>query len=144
MLGRFMPVSLVKKRKYWSLLFCSSDYFDVVCFVESVYPDNLTLEIMMGHPEGNIIQLTISSILSFDLALQKFDRLCIDDEHKYSAKDKRLLLQYMMDRYANIRGTYFVTFLSGKRGASTTETQVILLHWDQTAQLLAETWTAHS
>jgi hypothetical protein len=126
-LEKFMPVSLVQKRNHRSLLFCSPDYFNFICFVESVYLDNLTLEMLMGHPEGNIIQVIKSSILGSDLALQKFDRLCIDDEHQYSAEEKRLLLQYVMDRYANMRGTYFVKFLSGTRGASTTETQVASL-----------------
>ena len=46
------------------------------------------------------------------MALQKFERLCINDEHKYLAEDKRLLLQYVMDCYANIRGTYSVEFLN--------------------------------
>ena len=32
-----------------------------------------------------------------------------------------------MDRYVNMRGTYFVKFLSGTQGASTTDTQVALL-----------------
>ena len=101
-----MPVSLVQKRNARSLLFCSAEYFGFICFVESVYLDNLTLEMMMGHPEGNIIQVIKSYILGSDVALRKFDDLCIDDENQYSTEEKRLLLKYIMDHYANTRGTY--------------------------------------
>ena len=45
-----LPVSLVQKRNHRSLFFCSAKYFAFICFIESVYFDNLTLEMMMGHP----------------------------------------------------------------------------------------------
>ena len=32
-----------------------------------------------------------------------------------------------MDRYANMRGTYFVKYLSGTRGAGATDVQVVSL-----------------
>jgi hypothetical protein len=123
-----LPVSLVLKRTNRSLLFCSPEYFKFICFVESVYLDNLTLEMLVGHPEGNIIQVIKSFILGSDIALKKINDLCSsDDENVYSTEEKMLILKYIMDRYANMRGTYFVKFLSGTRKASATDTQVASL-----------------
>jgi hypothetical protein len=101
-LEQLVAVSLVQKRTHRSLLFCSPDYFNFIYFVELVYLDNLTLELLIRHPKSNVILVIKSSILGFGLALQKFYRLCINNEHQYLAEDKRLLLQYVMDRYANM------------------------------------------
>ena len=70
-----LPVSLVKKRNTRALLFSSAEYFDFICFVESVFVDNLTLEMMVGHPEGNIIQVIKSHLLKSDEVMLKFDGL---------------------------------------------------------------------
>ena len=107
-----MPVSLVLKRNNQSLLFCSSEYFKFICFVESVYLDKLTLEILVGHHEGNIIQIIKSFILGSDIVLKKINGLYSNDENVYLTKETVLILKYIMDRYANIRGTYFVKLLS--------------------------------
>ena len=42
-----------------------------MCFVESTQIDNLIPEMMLGHLEGNIIQMIKQCILSLDFALQK-------------------------------------------------------------------------
>jgi len=122
-----LPVSLVLKRTNRSLLFCSPEYFKFICFVESVYLDNLTLEMLVGHPEGNIIQVIKSFVLGSDIALKQINDLCSDDENSCSIEDNMLILKYIMDRYANMRGTYFVKFLSGTRKVSATDTQVASL-----------------
>ena len=122
-----LPISLVLKRNFRSLLFCSPEYFKFICFIESVYLDNLTLEMLVGHPEGNIIQVIKSFILGSTIALKKIDNLCSDDENIYTIEERMHIFKYIMDRYANMRGTYFVKFLSGTRGASATDTQVASL-----------------
>ena len=120
-----LPVSLVKKRNTRALLFSSAEYFDFICFVESVFVDNLTLEMMVGHPEGNIIQFVKSYLLKSDEVMLKFDGLCGDG--CYSSEEKQLVIKYVMDRYANMRGTYFVKYMSGSQGASATDAQVASL-----------------
>ena len=81
----------------------------------------------MGHPEGNIIQVIKSFVLGSDIALKIINDLCSHDENSCSIEDNMLILKYIMDRYANMRGTYFVKFLSGTRKVSATDTQVASL-----------------
>ena len=55
----------------------------------------------------------------------KFNGLCGDNS--YSSEEKQLILRYVMDRYANMRGTYFVKCISGNQGTSATDVQVASL-----------------
>ena len=119
-----MPISLVLKRNFRLLMFCSLEYYKFICFIESVYLDNLTLEMMIGHPEGNIIAVIKSHILGSKLALNKFAGLFGNEGHAYAKDERKLLLNYIMDRYANMRGTYFVKFLRGTQRASITDIQI--------------------
>ena len=96
-----------------------------ICFVESIYVDNLTLEMMVGHPEGNIIQVIKTHLLKSGEVMLKFDGLC--GEGYYSSEEKQLVIKYVMDRYANMRGTYFVKYMSGSQCASATDAQVASL-----------------
>jgi hypothetical protein len=43
-----IPTSLVKRRQRGSLMYCTQQYFDFICFVESVYLANLSLEMMVA------------------------------------------------------------------------------------------------
>ena len=54
--------------------------------------------------------------MGLDVALRKFDDLFDDDGAKqYTAEERYKLLLYVMNRYANMRGTYFVKYLAGTR-----------------------------
>ena len=67
-------------------MFCSLEYFKFVCFIESVYLENLTLEMMIGHPEGNIFTVIKSHILRSKLVLHNFSGLFGTEGHT-CAKD---------------------------------------------------------
>ena len=45
----------------------------------------------------------------------------------YSSEEKQLVIKYVMDRYANMRGTYFVKYMSGSQCACATDAQVASL-----------------
>ena len=79
----------------------------------------------MRHPKSNVILVIKSSILGFGLALQKFDHLCINDEHQYLAEDKKntIAAVYNGPLRKHVR-YFFVKFLCGTQGASTLEAQV--------------------
>ena len=82
---------------------------------------------LVGHPEGNIIQVIKSFVLKCVIALKNSNDMCSDGENMCTAEETSLILKCIMDRYANIWGTYFVKVLNGKRGANTMNTQVTLL-----------------
>ena len=107
-----MPTSLVEKRRWRASVYCSREYFDVVCFVDSTYLANLMLKMMMAYNDGDIISKIKFGILSHDDSRDRFSCLSGSDNED----DNCLLLAYIMERYANMRGTYFVKHLKGNSG----------------------------
>jgi len=67
---------------------------------------------MMAYNDGDIISKIKFSILSHDDSRDRFS--CLSDSD--NKDDNCLLLAYIMERYANMRGTYFVKHLKGNSG----------------------------
>jgi hypothetical protein len=102
----------VERRKRRASVYCSREYFDFVCFVESTYLANPTLKMMMAYNDGDIISKIKFGILLHDDSRDRFSCLSGSD----NKDDNRLLLAYIMERYANMWGTYFVKHLKGNSG----------------------------
>ena len=118
-----LPTSLVERRKRIAKMFSSKAYFEFICFVESVYLANFSLEMMMAYSDGNLIHEIKMHMLKSDVAMDKFSCLCNPDEDLTSTQMQQLM-NYIMERYTNIRGTYFVKHLKGTSGKSTIDTLV--------------------
>jgi hypothetical protein len=97
-----LPTSLVERRKRRAPVYYSREYLDFVCFVESTYLANLTLKMMMAYNDGDIISKIKLGILSHDDSRDRFSCLSGSDNED----DNRHLLAYIMERYANMQGTY--------------------------------------
>jgi hypothetical protein len=50
-----LPTSLVERRRRRASVYCTREYFDFVCLVESIYLTNLTLKMMMAYNDGDIV-----------------------------------------------------------------------------------------
>ncbi len=108
-----LPTSLVEKRKRRSAkIFCTKAYFEFICFVESTYLSNLTLKMMQAYADGDIVHKIKLALLESDVATKKFDELCRYDI-SLSSDNKQQIMKYLMERYANMRGTFFVKHLKG-------------------------------
>jgi hypothetical protein len=107
-----LPTSLVEKRKRRASVFCSREYFGFICLIESIFLANLTLKMMLAYNDGNIVAKIKESILSHDGMRDRFSSLAGSDNDV----DNQLILSYIIERYANMRGTYFVRHLKGNSG----------------------------
>lgn len=105
-----LPTSLVEKRKRKSSVYSSRDYFEFICFVESVYLANLSLKMMMAYADGDIIASIKTSIISNQTARDMFAAL---SGNLFDANECSELMAYILERYANMRGTFFVRQLKG-------------------------------
>jgi hypothetical protein len=110
--GLGLPTSLVDMRKRSVSRYCTSEYFEFICFVESVFLANLSLEMMLAYPDGTIIAEIKHSILSSEEGKVKFVTLVGNNVDEL---DRKSLMEYVLERYANMRGTYFVRHLKGNR-----------------------------
>ena len=102
---------LVERRKRRALVYCSCEYFDFVCFVESTYLANLTLKMMMAYNDGDIISKIKFGILSHDDLRDGFS--CVSGSD--NKDDNCLLLAYIMERYVNMPGYLFCEASEGKQ-----------------------------
>ena len=111
-----LPTYLVDRRKRGrgSSVYCTQQYFEFICFVESVYLANLTLKMLTAYSDGDIIAVIKNSILSNDSALDKYAVLFNGEIVR--EEDRRALMGYVLGKYANMRGTYFAKHLKGNSG----------------------------
>ena len=54
---------------------CTLEYFEYICFVETVYLANLSLKMMLAYNNGDIVAEINNSILSNSSAREKFTAL---------------------------------------------------------------------
>ena len=110
-----LPTGLVERRKRRSAkICCSEEYFKFICFVESVYLSNLTLQKMRAYYDGYIVDKIKINMLANDIALDKFKCLCNNEScSEFDDNSIKRVMKYMMERYANMRGTFFVRHLKG-------------------------------
>ncbi len=107
-----LPTSLVKRRKGRALVYCTREYFDFICVIENIYLANLTLKMMLAYNNGDIIAKIKLGILSHNDTRDRFS--CLSGSN--NKDDNQQLLVYIMERYANMQGTYFVKLLKGNSG----------------------------
>ena len=69
---------------------------------------NLTLKMMMAYNDGNIISRIKSSLIANTL----FD----SSGGTVTEAEQKQILEYIMERYANMRGTFFARHLKCKSG----------------------------
>ena len=93
-------------------MFCSKHYFEFICFVDSTYLHNLTLEMMMAYAHGDLINVIKRHMLDNKHVMVKF-RFQYNNDSVYSKSECQKLLKYIFERYANMRGTYFAKHLKG-------------------------------
>lgn len=109
-----LPTGVVDRRKRRrAKVYCTRQYFDFICFVETVFLSNLTLKMMRAHADGKIVDKIMQSILSSESAVEKFSALC-DNQHcsSLTEDDQKQIMKYMLERYSHMRGRYFVRHLN--------------------------------
>ncbi len=105
--------SLVERRKRNLSVYCSHDYFEFVCFIESVYLANLSLKMMMTYTGGDINARIKTSIIGNQAVRDRFAALL---DNQFDACKCSELMAYISERYAYMWGTFFVCHLKGNGG----------------------------
>jgi hypothetical protein len=93
-----LPTSLVERRKRRALVYCTREYFDFLCRIESIFLANLTLKMMLAYSDGDIVTRIKTSILSHNEMRGKISFLLGSDNNA----ENQLLLTYIVERYANM------------------------------------------
>ena len=102
-----MPIDLVEKRTRGAAkMYASKAYYNFICSVESIYLTNLNIKMIRAYADGNIMDVILGGIMKNKHLEKKFRSLCTDD---VSTKDQRQIMKYLMERYANMRGTFLLS-----------------------------------
>jgi hypothetical protein len=107
-----LPTSLGERRKKRASVYCSREHFDFILIVESVFLANLSLKMMLAYNDGDIVARIKTSIVLHEATMDVFFCLARSEDDD----DNELLLAYIIERYTNMRGTYFVRHLKGNSG----------------------------
>ena len=89
-------------------------YVEFICFVESTYLHNLTIEMITVCAHGNLINVIKNYLMDNKDIMVKFTTLCNNDS-AYNKIECQDLLRYILERYANMRGTYSAKHLKRYR-----------------------------
>ncbi len=108
-----LPTSLVDRRKHKPLVYCLRAYFEFICFVENAFLANLSLKMMLAYNDRDIISQIKISILGNESAMERFAEMSGINVDTCQCQQ---LMAYILERYANMRGTFFVRHLKGNRG----------------------------
>ena len=116
--GAGLPTSLVDRRKRGQQqIYCTKQYYDFICLVESVYLANLTLKMMLAYCDGNIIARIKNSLLTITSVRERFSALfAFAGDTPVDEEEQKQVMEYIMERYANMRGTYFARHLRCNSG----------------------------
>ena len=75
-----MAIAIEKKGRCILILFVPSNFFEFICFVESTFLNNLALEMMMAHSNGDLTHFIKLHLMSDEKSFDKFDTLCNSQE----------------------------------------------------------------
>jgi hypothetical protein len=97
-----LPTSLVEKRKWRVLVYCTWEYFDFICLIEGIYLANLKLKMMLAY-DGNIVTMIKTSILLHEATKNSF--FCLSGS--INGDNNKLLLTYIIEKYVIYVGKIF-------------------------------------
>lgn len=116
-----LPIDLVEKRsaRRAAKIYASKAYYNFICLVESVYLTNLNIKMIRAYADGDIMDVILGGVLKNKHLESKFRSLCAGD---VGTKEQQQILKYLMERYANMRGTFFVKCIKSNNPKSSVDT----------------------
>ena len=109
------PTHLVDRRKWCleSKIYCLSDFCNCISFVESTFLNSLRLKMMMAYSNNNLVYTIKCHLTKNKIAFANCSPLSSKD-HSHNQKS----LMYVLDRYINTRGMYFVKHIGGSNSSN--------------------------
>jgi hypothetical protein len=114
--GAGLPTDLTDQREKKSLVRSSAEFFAIIQSIESVFLANLNLKMMLAFTDGSLCDEIRRGILNNELIVKIFFGLC--DEVVEMPLDegiRRDVLGFVMKRYVNMRGRWFIKIMKGQR-----------------------------
>ena len=106
-----LPTSIVERRKRFAETFCTQQYFEFICFVESVFIPKLNLKMMMVHADVDLVHEIKTQMLTSHLTITEFNGLWNKDE-KLSGEETKQVISGEVYEHARNK---FCEFFEGNR-----------------------------
>ena len=114
-----LPEWLIKKRKRkcGASIYCKTNYFELICAVESTYINNLIIEMMMAYAHGNLVHAIKCHLLKDKVSYINYMKTCKNNAVN-SEEASRNIIKYILEWYANMWSMHFVNYLKGTGNSS--------------------------
>lgn len=115
-----LPINLAEKRtRRAAKMYASKSYYNFICSVESIYLTNLNIQMIRAYADSEIMDVILVGIMKNKHLESKFRSLCVDD---VGTKEQQQIMKYLMERYANVRGTFFIKCIKNNNPKSSVDT----------------------
>ena len=108
-----LPTTLTERRQLSKLLYSDELFFKFIQFIESIYLDNLTLEMMIAFDDGSLIEQINEGIRCDTDVKGVFLELCSPQN---SDEVNDFIYGFILLRYKRMRGRWFVKSMQAEQG----------------------------
>jgi hypothetical protein len=115
-----LPIDSVEKRTQRAAKnYASKAYYNFICSVELIYLTKLNIKMMRAYADSDIMDIILGGIMKNKYLANKLCSLCGDD---VGTKEQQQIMKYLMERYANMHGTFFVKCIKNNNPKSSVDT----------------------
>ena len=108
-----LPTTLTERRQLSKLLYSDELFFKFIQFIESIYVDNLTLEMMIAFDDDSLIEQINEGIRCDTDVDGVFLELCSPQN---SDEVNDFIYDFILLRYKRMRGRWFVKSMQAEQG----------------------------
>lgn len=94
----------------------SKEFFQFILRIETIYIQNLTIDMMLSHYEGDLLQEIARSIETDSSVMSQFRMMAAGMDLPDNLLDE--ILTYVLTKFARMRGNWFMKALSGQASVS--------------------------
>ena len=121
-----------RKRQWGSNIYCLSDFYNFLSFLESTFLKNLTLKMVMSHLKNNLVYAITCHLTKNKTAFANVSPLSSKDDSQHQK-----LLVYVLDWYTNTRGMHSVKHIWGSSGNNIRKKMDLQATWVRVANAVA-------
>ena len=110
-----LPTSTVEHRQLVKLFCPSERFFNFIQVIEANFVENLTVEMMIAHNDGSLIEVICSSLKENNDIYNQFTCL-FDDINDYPAKIVKDIFDFVFLRFKRMRGRWFINSMRAEHG----------------------------
>jgi hypothetical protein len=112
-----LPTSVIDRKEIKHLYRPSKSFYEFIAHIETIFVQNLTVEMMMAYSAGNLLESIREAIVGNELMRTKFFELSGGDDD-FGESISSELMDYVLIKFKHMRGRWFVKLMNGQVGGT--------------------------